>query len=206
MDMMHTHFVASLLSLDKGEETPVLFMQNSLVYDARNLLAAYAMDNGFDRVLWLDSDVTFEPDMLNRLHADMDEGRELVCGLCFKRRQPIEPCIYKAVYSTKEDGKIMPHADAYLNYPQDSIFEVAACGFGAVLTSVDLLRRVYKDCGLPFSPQIGFGEDLSFCKRCEALGVKMYCDSRIKVGHIGYTSFSEETYRGLGNTSPSSEG
>lgn len=207
MDMMHTQFVASLLSLDKGTETPVSFFQNSLIYDARNLLASQAMDNDFDRVLWLDSDVAFDADMLNRLHADMDEGRELVCGLYFKRRQPIEPCIYKAVYSTtEEDGKIMPHADPFFDYPQDSIFEIAACGFGAVLTSVDLLRRVYKDCGLPFSPQIGFGEDLSFCKRCEALGVKMYCDSRIKVGHIGYTIFSEETFMGAGKTAPASEG
>ena len=207
MDMMNTHFVASLLSLDKGDGAPVSFLQNSLVYDARNLLASQAIDNGFDKVLWLDSDVTFSPDLLTRLSADMDEGRELVCGICVKRKAPIEPCIYKAVYTTTEkDGKIMPHADPYYDYPHDEIFEIAACGFGAVLTSVDLLRRVYEKCGLPFSPQIGFGEDLSFCKRVEALGVPMYCDSRVKVGHVGYTIFTEETYKGAGKTAPASEG
>ena len=196
MDMMSAQFVASLIALEK-RDADIAFVQNSLVYDARNDLAAKAIDGGFDRVLWLDSDMKFLPDTLERLHADMDDGLEFVCGLYFKRKQPITPCIYKALYATKEDNMITPHADIYDDYPRDSLFRISACGFGMVLTSVDLLKRVKEKFGLPFSPTIGFGEDLSFCMRASALEVPLYCDGRIKVGHIGFTEFTEETYKGL---------
>lgn len=203
MDMMNTQFVASLIALEK-RDAEIVFVQNSLVYDSRNELASRAIDNGFDRVLWLDSDMKFDPDTLERLHADMDNGMEFVCGLYFKRKYPVTPCIYKALYITKDgENRITPHADIFTDYPRDEVFRISACGFGMVLTSVDLLRRVREKFGLPFSPTIGFGEDLSFCMRASALEVPMYCDGRIKVGHIGYTEFTEETYnKGLSYDSP----
>ena len=38
---------------------------------------------------------------------------------------------------------------------------------------------------------LGFGEDLSFCIRAQELGRKIYCDSRIKMGHVGLRVFEE---------------
>lgn len=198
MDMMNTAFVASLLPLDKGE-ADVAFQKNTLVYDARNLLTEKAIAGGYERILWLDSDMTFTPDLLKRLSADLDEGRDMVCGIFFKRIIPCTPCIYKAIYATKKDGKIYPHADAYLDYPRDSVFEIAGCGFGATMMNVSLLNRIKERHGLPFSPFVGYGEDFSFCMRVAELGVPMYCDSRVKVGHVGYAEYNEETYEGLVN-------
>ena len=43
---------------------------------------------------------------------------------------------------------------------------------------------------------LGFGEDLAFCLRVKDLGKKVYCDSRIKVGHIGYKTFGEDDING----------
>lgn len=195
MDSMCTSFVVSLLGLDKAG-ADVAFIKNSLVYDARNQLAIKAIDEDYDRVLWLDSDMRFDADLLTRLSADMDAGIDFVCGIFFKRATPLHPCIYKAIYVTKEDGKSVPHADEYEDYPRDSLFHIAGSGFAATMTSVDLLRRVREKYGLPFSPRIGFGEDFSFCMRAAELGVQMYCDSSIKVGHIGYAEFTEESYKG----------
>ena len=44
------------------------------------------------------------------------------------------------------------------------------------------------------SPIAGFGEDLSFCRKCDELEIPMHCDSRIKVGHIAQTVVTEEKY------------
>ena len=62
MDMMHTQFVCSLLSMPMFEQTEIAFGANSLIYDTRNQFAEKAIKNGFDRVLWLDSDMTFPRD------------------------------------------------------------------------------------------------------------------------------------------------
>ena len=196
MDMVHTIFLKSLLSMDRIGQCGFAFSCSSLIYDARNQLAKQAVNEGYDRVLWLDSDMDFQPDLLKQLSADMDEGREFVTGLYFKRKAPVKPVIYKSLGFYKDEGVegVTPVAVPYEDYPQDSIFTIAACGFGGCLVSVDLINRVGQKFGLPFSPVMGFGEDLSFCTRVSELGVEMFCDSRVKMGHVGLGTITEETY------------
>ena len=43
-------------------------------------------------------------------------------------------------------------------------------------------------------PTAGFGEDLSFCMRARDAGVQIYCDSSIKLGHVGYKTYTEEEF------------
>ena len=196
MDMLHTIFFKSVISLDRVGDVQFALTSNSLVYDARNRLSQQAIDEGYDRMLWLDSDMEFAPDFMKRLSADLDDGLEFVTGLYFTRKAPIRPCIYKELgYWHSEDTKeVTPVALSFEDYPQDSLFEVGGCGFGGVMMTVDLLRRVVKEFGQPFTPILGFGEDLSFCKRVEHVGVKMWCDSRAKLGHVGQGTITEETY------------
>lgn len=196
MDMVHTVFMKSVVGLERVGECRFSLTCSSLVYDARNTLAKQAVTEGFDRVLWLDSDMDFNPDLLKLLSEDMDEGRELVSGLYFKRKAPVKPVIYKEVgyYHDPQNDSVTPIAIPYEEYPKDSIFPIAGCGFGGVLVSVDLINRVGEKFGLPFSPILGFGEDLSFCKRVSQLGVEMFCDSRVKLGHVGLGTITEDTY------------
>lgn len=196
MDMVHTVFLKALMGMDRVGDTHFSISCSSLVYDARNTLAKQAVIEGFDRVLWLDSDMDFSPDLLKRLSADMDEGREMVSGLYFKRKAPVKPVIYKELgfWRDKEKDEVTPIAIPYEDYPKDDIFTIAGCGFGGCLVSVDLIKRVGDKFGLPFSPLMGFGEDLSFCSRVSQLGVEMFCDSRVKMGHVGLGTITEETY------------
>lgn len=196
MDMVHTIFMKSILGLEKVGSVQFGLSCSSLIYDARNNLAKQAVIEGYDRILWLDSDMDFTPDLLKRLSADMDEGRELVSGLYFKRKAPVKPVIYKELgyYKSDVDESVTPTAICYEDYPRDSVFPIAGCGFGAVLVSVDLVKRVTDKFGLPFSPIMGFGEDLSFCARVTQLGGQMFCDSRVKLGHVGLGTITEDVY------------
>jgi len=196
MDMVHTTFMKSLVAMERVGDCRFSITCSSLVYDARNTLAKQAVTEGFDRMLWLDSDMDFNPDLLARLSEDMDEGKELVSGLYFKRKAPVKPVIYKEVgfYESKTDDTVTPVAVPYEDYPQDSIFPIAGCGFGGVLVTTDLIKRVGDKYGLPFSPIVGFGEDLSFCLRASELGAELWCDSRVKMGHVGLGTITEETY------------
>ena len=199
MDMVHTTFMKSVLGLDHVGDVRFSISCSSLIYDARNTLAKQAVKEGFDRVLWLDSDMDFNPDLLTRLSADMDEGREMVSGLYFKRKAPIAPVLYSEVgyFHSKEKDEVTPIAIPYVDYPRDDIFKVQGVGFGGCLVSVDLIRRVGEKFGLPFSPILGFGEDLSFCKRASEVGAEIWCDSRVKMGHVGLGTITEQTFLSL---------
>lgn len=197
MDTMLVPFVASLTYLTRVGLSRVSFASNSLVYDARNLLAAEAIDTGAERVLWLDSDMQFNPDLMERLAHDMDlEGLDYVSGIFFRRRLPVVPVIAKRIEAEKDEkGKLVANTETYLDYPQDSLFEVAATGFGAVMCSTKMLKDVFDVYDRPFDPIPGvLGEDYAFCYRARSLGYRLWCDSRVKVGHVGLLAYGENAY------------
>ena len=190
-----TKFMRSLEMLRRLPETYTSIMEATLVHDARNEFAGIAIMNEFDRVLWLDSDMTFESDLLVRMSSEMDqsEGRiRMLSGLCFLRVLPTRPVIWSGMEpGTDGMGHDIVHPIPYIDYPRDQLFEVGACGFGAVMTDVSLLKSVWDKHGPPFNFLYGLGEDLSFCWRVREMGEKIWCDSRLKVGHVGEMIFGE---------------
>lgn len=190
MDMVHTEFMKCILGMRRVGDTKITISCSSLIYDARNHMAMRAVDEGFDRLLWLDSDMSFEPDLMERLSARLDEGRDYVSGLYFTRKPPILPVIYRGY--CREDG--VPVPVWYDNYPRDDVFEVSATGFGGVMMTAECVKKVVDKFGLPFSPMGRFGEDLSFCARLSQAGVKMWVDSTIKMGHVGLGTITEDVY------------
>ena len=194
MDFVSTSFMSCLTGLQPVGDTSLHVVQSSLIYDARNDIALRAVNEGYDRILWLDSDVTFPADLLERMSARMDEGYEFISGLYFTRKEPIKPLIFQRVELTKKDGKGIPVSDNFADYPRNDVFRIAGCGFGCVMMTVDLVRRIFEAHGAPFAPLPGFGEDLSFCIRVNAVGTAMYCDSSIKLGHIGQSIITESVY------------
>lgn len=198
MDMVPVKFMTSLLDLRKPEDSYYAVNANCLIYDSRNIFSSNAIQKGYDRVLWLDSDMQFDADLLERLSEDMDAdpGKKVISALYFKRKIPTTPVIYKRLdYGQSEAGQIKATVESYLDYPKDALFEVEGCGFGAVLTSVDILRDVWDSFGPPFDPMTHMGEDLSFCWRVKEIGESIYCDSRVKCGHIGSYEFNEAVYQ-----------
>ena len=194
MDMVQTRFFHCCMDLRYVGDIEFSLTESSLIYNARNELAGKAITEGFDRILWLDSDMTFEPDLMEKLSARLDTGMEFVSGLYFKRRQPVAPVVFKACGSYERDGQEYTFAATYDDYPEDTVFEIAACGFGGLMMTTRLVKEVWEKYGYPFSPILGFGEDLSFCCRVNRLGIKMYCDPGIKLGHVGYKTFDESDF------------
>ena len=197
-DMIHEGFASSMLELVKPGETVYSSVKNTLIYQARNRIAANAVKDGFDRVMWFDSDVTFPENTLVQLMRDMDEtGADIVSGLYFLRKPNTKPVVFDNVVwdLDKETNTVQTGATYLEDYPEDSLFECAGIGFGCVLTTVDILNRVGEKYSTPFTPLVGLGEDLSFCWRAAQIGAKIMCDSRVKCGHIGQVEFNEEWYK-----------
>ena len=195
MSKVDTDFMTSLLAMERLPDTHYSFLTGSLVYDSRNTISVNAITNEYDRLLMIDSDMVFQPDTLKRLSEDMDRGIDYVSALYFSRRPPIKPMIYKRLGIKVENGMDCADTEIYYDYPQDALFRVQGAGTACVMISVKLIKAVWDVFGPAFVPLSCMGEDLSFCHRVNQLGVPMYCDSRIKIGHIGNVIYNEEMYK-----------
>ena len=187
LDTMPVQTAYSMLSLKRDCPSRFSFIVRASCHDARNLLAREAIESGADRVLWIDSDMVLNDDLMIRLGEDLDTGAwDMVCGLYFKRELPVTPVIYSDIDVAEGRTRV------YMNYPKDAMFAINGCGFGAVMMTTELLKRVGD---YPFTPLPHLSEDLSFCARATAVGARIACDSRIKVGHVGQITYGEQMYK-----------
>lgn len=180
VDYIHFEFTKSLVELVRklerdGIDFQVCFFGSSLVYDGRNYLADSAVTGNYTHVLWLDADMVFNADIFDRLYA---HGKDIVTGVYHARRPPHRSCIFTNLHPVRRVKE----------YPEE-LFEVVACGFGCVLTSVEVLRLLIRRDGSCFQPTAEFGEDITFCIKAAQFGFKVYCDPTIKAGHIGHITF-----------------
>jgi hypothetical protein len=158
---------------------------------ARNELATEALADGFDELMWIDADIGFHPDAVDRLRA---HDLPLVCGIYPKKGQRALACNLlpeTAVVTFGEGGGLLE-------------IEYAATGF--LLTRRTVFDDVAKHWGLPvcneqfghpvvpyFLPMLvehGGGhwylaEDYAFCHRVRKAGHRVMADTTIRLSHIG---------------------
>lgn len=182
MDTLPALFCQSLALLQRAGDTQIGFEVGSLVYNARNNLARQAIKSEVDWVLWLDSDMVFSPDLLQRmLKVCTENDIDFLTALCFRRKPPFTPCLFDRLDKAGRGASYT----ALMSVP-DGRFKVGGCGFAGVLMSTDVLMSVAsKFDGRMFDPLEGFGEDVSFCWRARQCGYDIWCDSEIEMGHVG---------------------
>jgi len=178
-DYVHADFVKSLarLQCELGRRRvayDVEIQSGTLVYYARNRLANKAINENYTHVLWLDSDMVFDEQIVDDL---AEVGKDMVCSAFVSRRPPYGPCIYTSI----EKDNIKQVKDFGLRP-----FRVAGCGFAAVLTTVELLQAVNQKYGTCFQPTDYYGEDLAFCWRVNQLGREIWCEPTVRAGHIAH--------------------
>lgn len=179
LDMIHWEFARCLTGLVQrlersGVEYDVCFKGGTLVYNAREALAAEAINSGYTHILWLDADMVFNPDVFDTLSA---HEKPFVMGVYRSRHAPYKSCIFKSL-----------DPDERFNELPDELFEICAGGFGIVLTETAMLYEVYKANGTMFLPNGDYGEDIALCDRARNLGYTLYCDPDVRAGHIGFVT------------------
>ena len=193
MDMVPMGFAQSLAMLNKVGECVVSSVVGSLIYDARNKLAAEAVKLEADYIMWFDSDMIFQADTLERLMKDLDDGRDIVSGLYFRRSAPFSPVAFEKIQIA--DGDDCEFKDYHGDLT--GIHEVEGVGFGCVLMRSDVIFECFSKYGTCFSPIGKVGEDLSFCWRARELGYKIWLDADVKLGHVGHLIVTEQAYRSM---------
>lgn len=182
METVPVQFLGSLIQLDRPVNTQFGIESGSLVYNARNNLARQAIKAEADWVFWVDSDMVFEPHVLDRmLKVCVENDIDFLTAICFRRKPPYTPCIFDRLDKVEKGASYT----AFLSVPEGR-FQVGGCGFAGVLMSTDVLISVSaKFNGRMFDPMEGFGEDVAFCWRARQCGYNIWCDSDIEFGHVG---------------------
>ena len=204
MDQVPAPFAQSLAMIQKTENDSVAcsFQMGSLIYTSRNNLAIQAMKSEFDYMLWLDSDMVFQQDLLIRMKQTMDEkGLDFLTGLYFRRVPPFTPVLFDKL-DIDEEG-ICTWTD-WKDVPT-GLFKIGGCGFGCVLIKTDVLFDVQAKFGGLFNPIANMGEDLSFCWRARDCGYDIWCDPSLVCGHVGYTIINDKFYASYRSVHPESE-
>lgn len=182
MDQVPALFAQCLCTLKKVGDCVLAFQMGSLIYTSRNDLGRLAIQSGADYVLWLDSDMTFDPDTLERmLKRAQEENIDFLTGIYYRRVAPYTPVLFDTL--TYEDEKA--NWTEFKSLPENALVEVGGCGFGCVLMSTEVLMSVQAKFGTMFQPMLGLGEDLAFCWRARECGYKIICDTGIEAGHVG---------------------
>lgn len=175
-----TKTVISLLqTVQKGVVEPMI-VEGSLIYDSRDAIAKYAVENDYDYVLYADSDMVFCAEDLKRLIA---HDTDICSGLYVTRRGENKNVCYKEIITRRR----FPYRQPELIHDtlNSGYAPVAACGFGFCLIKCSAIKTMFKRYKSLFEPKWGVGEDIAFCIRARRCGYKVFTDRDVKVGHIG---------------------
>lgn len=135
-----------------------------------------------DFLFMLDSDHSFEPDILARLlHTAAETKIDVVTGLYQYKTFPHSPTLYKWRGDEKTGG-LYPIGE----WSQSAnIIEVDSAGAGCLLIRRRVFDRIRDELNeQPFERLPGYGEDHSFFLRLRKLGVKSVCDTRVECHHL----------------------
>lgn len=173
------------------------------IVDGRNKVAADFLDNTDGEWLWfIDTDMGFGPDTVDRLVQSADKYRRPVLGgLAFRlnrihprgdfhaERFGLQPTLYEYVELEDEIG-FRPMMD----YPRDQVVRVAGTGAAVLLVHRGALEKVRSTFGDVWFDQIvhptglrgkprRFSEDLSFCVRLQSLDIPVHVHTGVKTCH-----------------------
>ncbi len=143
----------------------------------REELVEKALSRGYDYLFFVDTDVIFPPDTLDRLFA---HNVDIVGGYYPVRQENPR----HSTMAINVDGVLTPASPPF----PDKLFctlnghDVMVIPTGCMLirlSVVEKLKPPYFRCERPI------GEDVFFCSWLWSAGVKIWCDPSIKIGHVG---------------------
>ena len=163
---------------DKYDLEVIVPEEGYTIAENRNYIGVQALQSGAEYLLMLDDDMTFKPELLEKLVSNNKD----ICGVAYHPRS--------------ETAKITKYLDevhcVVLDNNKDpkykDVFECHATGTGIILIKCDVFKKV---------PQPWFefeyhkngcckvGEDWHFCIKAKKHGIKTWTDPTVYVGHLG---------------------
>ncbi len=172
---------------------------SAAIDQARSRLATDALAEGFDELMWIDSDTGFDPDAVEQLRA---HELPLVGGVCVKKGARALAC------------HILPGTERFVLGEGGGLTEVRYVGTGFLHTRREVYEKIADHEKLPVcnqkfgTPTVPYflpmllpeddgnhwylGEDFAFTERARRCGFDVYVDTSFRLEHIGTYGYTWE--------------
>src|SRR3990167_3847385 len=183
--------LANLLRETKHETHVVLATEGYTTAQVRIYCVIQAQKAECTHILYLDDDMLFEKDALDRLLA---HGKEIVGVNAYSRALPLS----STVGLMDKDGKYLEpekHTEWEMRIPE-GLFECFSIGTGVLLIDMkvfDVIAKPWFKFDMHEEGYMKQGEDSWFCTEAKKKGYKIYCDPTLKIGHIGSYIYERPT-------------
>lgn len=175
-----------------------VFRGASAIDQARSMMAYDALRDGFTKLLWVDSDIAFEPEDVDRL---LEHDKPFVCG------------IYPKKGGRVITSHALPGTRELVFGEEGGLVEILYAAGGFTLVDRIVYDAVREKHSLPVcnehsgSPLVPYyqpmvketddgpwylAEDYAFCERARQAGFAIHADTRIRLRHIGRYAFQWE--------------
>lgn len=158
-------------------------------------------------LFWIDTDMGFRPDIIERLwRAGEHLSLRVIGALCYTVNRGFadgmnghDTRAIPTILDWRSDGRgFTPQLD----YEEDSLIRCDATGSAALLIHRSCFERIkeaegevwYHRIKSPMSAEF-FGEDLSFCLRLRKLNIPVYIDTGVETSHAKTAWVSSRQYR-----------
>jgi glycosyltransferase involved in cell wall biosynthesis len=166
-----------------------------------------------DWILFTDDDMFFDPPMMKKLvETQREHDLDIVGGLCFQRGEPYQPTMYM------RHGPTSGGYNFRETWEEGEIVEVDATGLAFLLITKRAIEKIigaelpsFEERQKMSAPPIfkwdgQYGEDFSFCQEAKAVGLSVFVDTSVKIGHIGTHMITDRTFlREIALRSPEDE-
>jgi hypothetical protein len=178
-DTLHTNFAVSLANLTSRLTRDNIDYQihvfcGSVIAESRTRLANEALEYGATHLLWLDSDIHFPANVVNKF---LQHDKDIIAANYSTRYHPYRSVAFvdKNNVEKRLETKVGLH-------------HIWAIGMGCMMVK----RTVFEQLPKPwFAHEYNqdadsfSGEDIYFCNQANEHGFKIYVDAEIELAHIG---------------------
>ncbi len=182
----------SLLNLVKfsKEDLQILIAERGYtIAENRNYAVVQALKNESDYLFFVDDDMVFPEDTLERMLAHKVE----IVGVNSQSR--VLP-LSSTVGLIDAHGKYK-HPDRYPEWEMkipDELFKAYFVGCGVCLIDMKVFNKIKKpwfEFEMGKDGNVINGEDGLFCDKARKAGYDIYCDPTIKIGHLGNYNYTK---------------
>ena len=177
-----------------GIQVGINTMKSPLIHQARNYLTSVFLDSDFTPLLFIDSDVEFEPEAILRM---LVARKDVICSPYRVKSMDVNQKIYTV--ELKKDARM----------EASDLIEITAGPTGIMLIHRDVFKKIiekfpdlkiknsvfpqpgpdhqyyYNFFDFTFEDGYSAGEDVSFCKLLQKTGFKLYANTASFTKHHG---------------------
>lgn len=187
-----------LTALEAAGYTVRRIWGHSDIARGRSVIATEALADGFDELMWIDSDVVFDVADVDRLRSHKlpfvggvypVKGRRRIAMTLLKRPATVQFGEGGGLLEVKHlaTGFMLTHRSVYEKVASFHRLPVCRgekpCGIVPYFLSV-----IIEEDGKPSY----LGEDFSFCWRAREAGIQVFADTTFRLGHVGSYTYSWE--------------